>query len=221
MYHLLVRHRIACTRKEVRQIYVNLRFLGKRAPARARTTDSRHEHPRYPNLVKNLVIKEPDQVWVADTLELRVAYRRAFLALIEDVYTRRVVGLSISFANNTLLTIDALEKALSKATPQIHHSDQGKPYAAEEYTRRLLAKGVRISMAAVGCAWENGHAERLNRTFKEEEILRSEYQSLNEARSAITAYAKLYNEHRIHMSLRYKTPNEVKKAYGQDQQTGE
>jgi putative transposase len=221
MYQHLQRQGIACTRREVREVYLRLKMLGKRAPPRARTTDSRHEHERYPNIVKDLEIKRPDQVWVADTLELRVASRRAFLALIEDVYTRRVVGLAISFANNTFLTLEALDKALLDGQPEIHHSDQGNTYASNNYTQALLGQGVVISMAAVGCAWENGYAERLNRTFKEEEILRSEYQSLGEARRAITAYAKLYNEQRIHMSLRYRTPQEVHIAYAPEPEAGE
>jgi len=221
MYQHLQRQGVACTRREVREVYLRFKLLGKKAPPRARTTDSRHDHERYPNIVKDLEIRRPDQVWVADTLELRVASRRAFLALIEDVYTRRVVGLAISFANNSLLTLEALDKALIDGAPEIHHSDQGKTYASQTYTQTLLDMGVLISMAAVGCAWENGYAERLNRTFKEEEILRSEYQSLNEARRAITAYAKLYNEQRLHMSLRYKTPQEVHIAYAQELEKGE
>ena len=80
----------------------------------------------------------------------------------------------------------------------------------------LLDRGIRLSMAAVGCAWENGYAERLNRTFKHEEILRSEYRSLGEARIAITAFVKLYNEQRLHMSLGYNTPKEVYDAFGLD-----
>jgi transposase InsO family protein len=221
MYKLLVRQRVACTRSEVRAVYERLGWLGKRAPARARTTDSRHEHERYPNIVKDLPITRPDQVWVADTLELRVAGRRAFLALIEDVYTRRVVGFALSFTNDALLTLEALERALGRGQPQIHHSDQGKTYAADLHTRRLLDIGATISMAAVGCAWENGYAERLNRTFRHEEIRRSEYLSLREARTAIARYVNLYNAHRIHMSLGYRTPDEVNEAYGRDQETGE
>jgi putative transposase len=221
MYKLLVRQSVACTRSEVYTSYKQLRILGKRAPARVRTTDSRHEHERYPNLVKDLAIIRPDQVWVADVLELRVARRRAFLALVEDVYTRRVMGFGISFANNSFLNLDALEMGLRTGVPEIHHSDQGKTYASDCYTKRLLDLEVLLSMAAAGCAWENGYAERLNRTFRQEEIVRSEYDSIQEARAAIGAYVKLYNELRIHQSLGYQTPHEVKEAHGKDQAPGE
>jgi transposase InsO family protein len=218
MHQLLRRQRVACTRSEVRTVYNELGIMGKRAAPRARTTDSRHEHPRYPNLVRELQAERPDQIWVADTLEMRVGRRRAFLALVEDVYTRRVMGLAVSHTNDALLTVAALQKALRLGKPEIHHSDQGGTYASELYTTRLTA--IAISMAAVGRAWENGYAERLNRTFRHEEIVRSEYDSLSQAHASITAYAKLYNERRLHMSLRYRTPMEVYLAFLQDQRTG-
>lgn len=222
MYHLLRRHRLECSRSDVRQVYLNLGILGKRAPARkGNTTDSRHEHPRYPNLVRELKPVRPDHVWVADTTEFSVNSRRTFLALVEDVGTRRVVGFAVSFANDTLLTLEALDMALSKGRPEIHHSDQGRPYASEKYTARLLLLGVTLSMARVGCAWENGYAERLNRSFKEEEILRSEYETLAQARTSIAAYVKLYNEVRPHMSLGRRTPKEAHDAYLKQQENGE
>lgn len=213
MYQLLRRHRVVCTRAEVRRAYNELGYLRKRPPRRTRTTDSRHEHERYPNIVKNLQVKRPDEVWVADTTEFKVRGKTAYLALVEDMFTRRVVGFALSHSNNSELTCEAVEMALQFATPEIHHTDQGKTYASERYTRRLLRLGVVLSMAAAGCAWENGYAERLNRTFKEEEILRSEYESLAEARSSIGAYVKLYNQSRLHKSLGYKTPSEVDQAH--------
>ena len=221
MYMLLRRQRISCTRSQVRQVYVGLKMLGKRAPPRVRTTDSRHEHERYPNLVKDLEIERPDQVWVADTLEFNIGKKKAFLALVEDVYTRLIMGFAISFSNDSLLTLSALEMGLADGTPEIHHSDQGKPYASDLHTGRLLGLGVQISMAAVGCAWENGFAERLNRTVKEQEIRRSEYDSIKEATEAIEAYVKLYNEKRMHMSLSFRTPKEVKDAYSNHTNTGD
>ena len=220
MYALLKRQRVACTRLNVRRVYVALKLLGKRAPPRLSTTNSRHEHPRHPNLACDLEVKRPDQLWVADTLELKVAGRKAFLALVEDVYTRRVMGFGIGFRNDSLLTRAALEMGLSRGRPEIHHSDQGTTYAALEYTKRLTKLGTMLSMAAVGRAWENGFAERLNKTFREEEIMRSDYETLQEARNSIADYAKLYNQERIHQSLSYSTPNEVLKAHGQDQSEG-
>ncbi len=221
MYKLLSRQGVACSRSRVREVYANLNLLGRRAPPRAQTTNSRHNEPRYPNLVKDLAIQRPDQVWVADTTFLKVARRTAYLALVEDAYTRRVVGWSLGFTNDASFVMSALEQALTRGRPEIHHSDQGTTYAAKCCTSRLLKLGTSLSMAAVGKAWENGLAERLNRTFKEEEIRRSEYDSLSEALSSIAAYVKLYNEQRIHMSLGYKTPLDVFQSFGHDQNAGE
>ena len=221
MYELLRRQRVACSRSDVRKAYCELKILGKRAPARVRTTNSNHGEPRHPNLIKDLEIERPNQVWVADTTDVRIASRTAYLALVEDAYTRRVVGWAMSFSNNAMLVLDALNKALTFGKPEIHHSDQGKPYASKNHTGRLRSIGVTLSMAAVGCAWENGLAERLNRTFKYEEILLSDYQSIQEATTSIAKFVKLYNEKRIHMSLRYRTPKEVYDAYGTDKQSGD
>ena len=220
MYKLLRRQGVVCSRSEVRRVYADLNLLRKRPPRRFRTTDSRHEHERYPNLVRDLAAQRPDHIWAADTLELRIQMRKAFLALIEDIFTRRVMGFALSFANDSLLTLQALEKALLIGTPEIHHSDQGKTYASDLYTSKLLGVHVLISMAAVGKAWENGFAERLNRTFREQEIALSEYQSLEEAIESIGNYAKLYNEQRMHQGLGYLTPREVKEAYDQRPENG-
>lgn len=219
MYKLLTRQRVVCTRSQVRSIYLKLGMLGKKPAARRKTTDSRHGHPRYPNLVWELAVVRPNQVWAADTLEFRIGSQRAFLALLLDIFTRLILGFAVSFNNDTLLTLETLEMALQTGKPEIHHSDQGKTYAAIAYIR-ALGPYVAVSMAAAGKAWENGFAERLNWTIESEEILLSEYETLQEARGSIESYVKLYNEQRIHQSLGYMTPTEALQAYARDQQTG-
>jgi len=221
MYKILRRQGAECTRSEVREVYVRLNLMGKRAPPRMRTTNSRHAFQRYPNLVKDLKIERPDQVWVADTMEFRIGGKRTFLALVEDIFTRRALGFALSFVNDSLLTLEALEMALRFGTPEIHHSDQGGTYASGRFTRKLLNLNVVISMAAAGKAWENGYAERLNKTFRYEEIVRSDYLTIQEARNQIAAYVKLYNNQRIHMSLGYRTPNEVNEAQAKDKENRE
>lgn len=216
MHALLRRRQIACTRAEVRSVYVSLRRVGRRAPLRARTTDSRHPEPRYENLAKDLAIERPDQLWVADTTYVRIGGRFAYLALVEDAFSRKVMGWCLGFSNDAELVLRALDMALEIGTPEIHHSDQGRTYASTRYIRRLRSVGARPSMAAVGKAWENGLAERLNRTFKEEEIRRSEYRSLKEARASIAKFVALYNEERIHSAIGYRTPNERYRAEWND-----
>lgn len=211
MYDQLLRDRVFCTRQEVSLIYRELGLLRKRPPPKVRTTDSRHEHPRFPNIILNLEVVRPNQVWVADTTYLKIGGRTAYLALVEDRFTRRILGWEISFANNAEITTAALQKALAHGRPEIHHSDQGKTYAADRYVRLLI--GCLISMAAAGRPKENPHAERLNRTIKDEEIYRSDYQNLAQARKGIADYVKLYNELRMHSSLKKKTPNEFLKDF--------
>jgi transposase InsO family protein len=105
------------------------------------------------------------------------------------------------------LTLRALEQALGHHTPEIHHSDQGVQYAATAYTARLQAAGVQISMAEVGAAWQNGYAERLMRTIKEEEVDLSDYANYADAVRQIGRFLdEVYMHKRIHSSLGYLTP---------------
>jgi putative transposase len=207
MYRLLLRARLRVSRSQVRQVYLKLGILKKRAPRRAKTTDSNHSSPRYPNLVKGLEITCPEHVWVADVTYVWLTDRFAYLALLMDAFTRRLVGWAFSLANNTQLTITALKMALAGGgPPKIHHSDQGSTYASPRYIR-LLPLTI-ISMAAVGKPHENGYAERVNRTVKEEEIAFGDYRSFAEAEEAIGAFIIRYNNDRIHSSLGYITPVE-------------
>lgn len=208
MHELLRRYQVPASRSQVRFVYEAHGLLGKPFKRRLQTTNSRHNHPVYPNLVKGLVIDRADQVWVSDVTFIRVDRRWAYLDLILDAFTRRILSWSLSFGNNTSLYCDALERALFEGTPEIHHSDQGQPYASPRYTRLLHRLRVQISMARTGSPWENGLAERVNRTIKEEEVLRSEYRTLDEARRSIASWIELYNYGRLHSSLDYFTPME-------------
>jgi transposase InsO family protein len=210
MFHLLIRNGNHVSRSRVRECFVQLGILRKQRSTKARTTDSRHLYHRYENLVKDLEIVHPEQVWVADVTYLKINGRFAYLGLLMDVYTRYIVGWCISWHNDANLTLTALRAGLYLGrSPLYHHSDQGSNYACKEYERVLLARGISISMAAVGKPEENGYAERLNRTVKEEEIYFTDYVSLREAQQSIGGFIKRYNTDRIHSSLSYKTPSEV------------
>jgi transposase InsO family protein len=116
------------------------------------------------------------------------------------------------------LTVTALDKGLAKGQPEIHHSDQGVQYAANEYVKLLQLHEVRISMAEVGQAWQNGYAERLMRTIKEEEVDLSEYQNFAEAYEQIEQFLEnVYMKKRIHSSLDYLTPNEYENKFNEQQ----
>ena len=131
-----------------------------------------------------------------------------------DVFTRSIRGWHLGRDLDQGLTLAALERALVVAVPQLHHSDQGVQYAATAYVDRLKGLGVTLSMAAVGEPRENGFAERLMRTIKEEEVDLSEYRDLADARRQIGRFLDaVYNAKRIHSSLGYLTPREFEEQW--------
>ena len=173
------------------------------------TTDSKHAFPRYPNLVADLEITHPDQVWVSDITYIRLREEFIYLAVIMDVFTRIMRGWQLGLGLGLELTLGALELALDKGTPEIHHSDQGLQYAATDYTVRLQSVGAQISMAEVGQSAQNGYAERVIRTIKEEEVYLNDYRDLQDAREQIGRFIDdVYLSKRIHSSLGYLTPAE-------------
>lgn len=132
-----------------------------------------------------------------------------YLAVIMDVFTRGIRGWSLMRTLDQSLTLTALQHALRAHTPQIHHSDQGVQYAATAYTDLLHAHDVQVSMADVGAAWQNGYAERLMRTIKEEEVFLSEYEDYHDALQQLGRFLdEVYMHKRIHSSLGYLTPAE-------------
>ena len=216
---LLQRQGWAVNHKHVRRIMGDLGFQVEIKRKRKKTTDSHHPFPRYPNLVEGLLIECPDQVWVADITYVRLGQGFVYLAVLMDVFTRGIRGWNLGRALDERLTLTALESALRHhPAPTIHHSDQGAQYAATTYATLLLNRQVRISMAAVGDPTQNGYAERLMRTIKEEEVDLSEYRDYAEARSLIGRFLdEVYMHKRIHSSLGYLTPAEFAAQWAQSQ----
>jgi transposase InsO family protein len=195
--------------KRVRRWMHELNLAATPPARKVRTTDSQHDFPRYDNLVKDLEIERPDHVWVADITYIRLSREFVYLAVVMDVFTRSIRGWHLGRDLDQGLTLAALERALTMGVPSIHHSDQGVQYAAFAYIDRLKGLGVMLSMAAVGEPRENGFAERLMRTIKEEEVDRSEYQDFADARRQVGRFIDaVYNVKRIHSSLGYLTPQE-------------
>jgi putative transposase len=183
-----------------------------------RTTNSDHAFPRYPNLVLDLEIVHPEQVWVCDITYIHLRYGFVYLAVIMDVFTRGIRGWHLGRNLNHTLTLIALRRALAGyPAPGIHHSDQGVQYAATAYTQVLQDAQVLISMADQGEAWQNGYAERLIRTIKEEEVDLSEYLDYHDAYHQIGRFLDdVYMRKRIHSSLGYLTPAEFEAQWRQE-----
>jgi len=207
--------------KRVRRL-VKLMHLGRKHKRKTRrTTNSQHPFPRYPNLVQDLEVVRPDQVWVVDITYIHLKTEFVYLAVIMDVFTRSIRGWYLSRTLEQDLTLTALKRALAYRTPEIHHSDQGIQYAATAYTDLLRTTGVAISMAEVGEATQNGYAERLIRTIKEEEVDLSDYLDFADAYHQIGRFLEdVYMHKRIHSSLGYLTPVEFENQWSAQQAAG-
>jgi len=207
----------AVNAKRVRRVMRDLGLAAEPPRRRVRTTDSDHPFPRYPNLVAGLTVTRPDQVWVADITYVRVRAEFVYLAVLMDVFTRAVRGWELGRGLDQRLTLTALGRALRRGRPGIHHSDQGVQYAATTYVERLAAVGAAISMAAVGEPEENGYAERLMRTIKEEEVALTEYRDFADAKRQLGRFLDaVYNRKRIHSALGYLTPAEFEQQWRAD-----
>jgi putative transposase len=206
---LLHREGLQVNRKHVARLMREMKLQGQRPRRRPRTTHSGHAYPRYPNLVQGLTIMRPDQVWVGDITYVRLRHEFVYLAVLMDVYTRGIRGWHLSRHLDQSLTLTALQRALVQCQPAIHHSDQGVQYAATAYIYMLHTHKIQISMAAIGEATENGYAERLMRTIKEEEVTLHDYANFREAYQHLGCFLdEVYQHKRIHSALGYLTPVE-------------
>ena len=196
-------------RKRTARIMKIMGLQAKKVMRKRRTTNSEHSFPRYPNLVESLVVQRPDEVWVADITYIRLKRGFVYLAVLMDVFTRAIRGWHLDRSLDQNLTLTALQKALQNHCPEIHHSDQGLQYAATDYTDLLKQHNIQISMADVGEPTQNGYAERLMRTIKEEEVDLSDYQDYPDAYRQIGRFLEdVYMRKRVHASLNYLTPVE-------------
>jgi len=201
-------------RKRVARLMREMGLTAKIKRKTRRTTNSDHDFPRYANLVQDLAITRPDQVWVADITYVRLGRDFVYLAVLMDVFTRSIRGWHLGRGLDQVLTLTALQKALVEHRPEIHHSDQGFQYAALAYTHLLQAHGAQISMAEVGEPTQNGYAERLMRTIKEEEVDLSEYEDYHDAYRQIGRFLEdVYMHKRVHSSLHYLTPAEFESQW--------
>jgi len=187
-------------------------LLIKRKRKHAKTTNSEHGFRTYNNKIKELEIIKPNQVWVSDITYISTREGFMYLALITDLFSRKIVGFDISDSLEAEGCKRALKKALSvvkESTGIIHHSDRGIQYCCKAYIKILKSKNMEISMAAKGDCYENAVAERVNGILKGEYDLGMKFLSKTLAIKATKEAVNLYNNLRLHSSINFKTPQQV------------
>lgn len=166
-------------------------------------------HAVHPYLLRDLEITRTNQAWMVDITYLRMPNGFMYLVALIDVYSRYVVGWSLSNTLETDFCIDALKQGFTMAIPEIVNSDQGCQFTSETWINFLRDRGIKISMTGKGRCIDNVYIERFWRSFKREEFYLNEYKSVRALKKAIGAYIEFYNQRRWHQSLNYKTPAEV------------
>jgi putative transposase len=177
------------------------------------TTDSRHGWRVVANLARGMVPTGLDQLWVADITYIRLQEEFAFLAIVLDAFSRRVVGWALDTHLQASLAVAALSMALAARQPEpgtlIHHSDRGVQYACAEYTALLAAHDIQPSMSRIGNPYDNAKAESFMKTLKHEEVDGRSYRDANQARQMIGSFIEdVYNRQRLHSALAYRPPAE-------------
>lgn len=168
-----------------------------------------HQAAIYPYLLANITASAPNHIWGIDITYIRLRGGWMYLVAILDWYSRYVVSWEVDQTMQIAFVLEAMQRALAQARPQICNSDQGSQFTSSQYTQLLLSRDVRISMDSKGRALDNVFTERLWRSIKYEEVYLKDYTSPREARRELTEYLRFYNEGRLHQALDYRTPTEV------------
>ena len=189
-------------------------------------TDSRHNLPTYPNLVKSVIPMRPNHIWVSDITYIEIqdsgspsGYRFVFLTIVMDAYSKRILGWYVAPTLEAAYSIKALEMA-TKTLPEgfdgtlIHHSDRGTQYASAGYIKVLNANRIVPSMTEDGNPKDNAMAERVNNTVKNELLHGQTFTSIKQAAVAVRKAVKFYNEERPHSSIDMLTPNQAHQTEG-------
>jgi transposase InsO family protein len=190
----------------------NLLCLRKRAFVPV-TTNSNHGWRVVPNLARGMQLTAIDQLWVADITYIRLQEEFAFLAIVLDAFSRRVIGWALEKHLQASLATAALTMAITARRPQpgslIHHSDRGVQYACNDYTALLAAHDIQASMSRIGNPYDNAKAESFMKTLKCEQVDGSSYRDVDQARCSIGSFIEdVYNHRRLHSALGYRPPAE-------------
>lgn len=184
---------------------------------RVTTTDSNHSHPIAENIVnRDFQPSQKNVIWTTDITYIPTSEGWLYLAAVEDLFTREIIGWSMSGRIDSRLAVDALQMALSRSQPPeglIAHSDRGVQYASEHYQRLLGEHGITCSMSRKGNCWDNAPMESFFATLKKELVHHEDYQTHAEARRSLFEYIEIfYNRQRRHSAIGYQTPSKFAEA---------
>lgn len=185
----------------------------RRQPFVPITTDSRHDWRVVANLARGMVPTGLDQLWVADITYIRLKEEFAYLAIVLDAFSRRVVGWALQTHLQASLATAALTMAIAARRPApgslVHHSDRGVQYACGDYAALLQAYAIQPSMSRIGNPYDNAKAESFMKTLKHEEVDGRAYRDADQARQMIGSFIEdVYNRQRLHSALTYQSPVE-------------
>ena len=220
MLHYLKRSGIHVGERKLRRIMKKYDLHARIKRAFVATTDSKHSHRVYPNLLPGRTVMGLDEVWTADLTYIRIGNGFVYLAIILDLYSRRVIGWHVSKRIDGDLAVAALQMAIERRKPKsgcIHHSDRGVQYLCGDYVALLMAHGFWISNSAKGNPYDNAWTERFMRTLKQEEVYLANYETYLEVIENLPTFIEeVYNEKRVHSGIDYLTPNELEERVRKD-----
>jgi len=185
-------------------------LLVRKRKHRVITTNSFHWLRKYPNLIKDLSLMRPNQVWVSDITYIKTDEGFLYLFLVTDLYSRRIMGWKLAENMGSENAVHALQQAIKNANGlvqgTIHHSDRGMQYCSGDYVKILQSNQMKISMTENGDPYENAVAERVNGILKNEWLYEMRLKNKSQTSQILDQIIALYNENRPHLSLNYQTP---------------
>jgi putative transposase len=211
MQPFFAKHDIAIGRDTFFDLLSKNKMLVRKTKRTVKTTNSSHHFRRYPNLTKGFVPMKAHELWVSDITYIPLKERFAYLFLITDAYSRKIVGHHVSDDMKVSSAVVALKKALAQKPAEtivLHHSDRGIQYCSTEYVTLLQQHHAMISMSQSSDPLENAIAERVNGILKTE-LISSSYENIDKAAVSIARAVIIYNFKRRHSSLNYQIPNDV------------